>query len=185
MSCLFLCKDLDELDDESESIKDSSIIANGKSELLPDIKTTQIAETRLEASKTSSSNGVLVSTAMLDAKAMKVPNASGNDDLNGLDFPVLPLPGSSSIPSTIPGSAMPLFQPTPLKEKVSSPILKDGLMAYSAGSPSMAAGSDGRNFLARLDRIDNLLHISTCSFMVVVIVGKLIKCSINEYYQSK
>ncbi|XP_074587698.1 uncharacterized protein LOC141843540 isoform X2 [Curcuma longa] len=144
-------EDLDELDDESDSIKDSSIIANGKSELLPDIKTTQIAETRLEASKTSSSNGVLVSTAMLDAKAMKVPNASGNDDLNGLDFPVLPLPGSSSIPSTIPGSAMPLFQPTPLKEKVSSPILKDGLMAYSAGSPSMAAGSDGRNFLASDD----------------------------------
>lgn len=151
----FSCKDLDELDDESDSIKDSSsltIIANGKSEPMPDIKTTQIAETRLEASKTSSSNGVLVSTAMLDANAMKIPNVSGNDDLNGLHFPVLPLPGSSSIPSTIPASAMPLFQPTPLKEKVSSPILKDGLMAYSAGSPSMVAGSDGPNFLARLDK---------------------------------
>ncbi|KAG6533479.1 nuclear pore complex protein NUP1-like isoform X1 [Zingiber officinale] len=142
-------EDLDELDDESDSIKDSSASANGKSELLPDIQITQIAETRLEASKISSSNGVLVSTSMLDANAMKVPNVSGNGDLNGLDFPVLPLPGSSSMPSTIPTSAMPPFQPTPLKEKASSPILKDGLMVYSAGSPSMTAGSDGPNFLAR------------------------------------
>lgn len=140
------------MDDESDSIKDSSASANGKSELLPDIQITQIAETRLEASKISSSNGVLVSTSMLDANAMKVPNVSGNGDLNGLDFPVLPLPGSSSMPSTIPTSAMPPFQPTPLKEKASSPILKDGLMVYSAGSPSMTAGSDGPNFLARLDK---------------------------------
>ncbi|XP_074572661.1 uncharacterized protein LOC141829119 [Curcuma longa] len=103
---------LDELDDRDDSVKDSSgltVIANGKSELLSDIKTTQIAETGLEVSKNSSSTSIPVSTSVCNA--------------------------------------MPPVQPT-LREEVSSPAIKVGLVAYSSGSPSAAVGSNGPQFLA-------------------------------------
>ncbi|XP_042424520.1 uncharacterized serine-rich protein C215.13-like [Zingiber officinale] len=141
---------LDELDDRDDSVKDSSgltLIAKGKSELLSDIKTTQIAETGWGVAKKYSSTGVPVSTTILDTNILNAPNVSCNGNINGVHFLASPSPNSSSVLSAIPTSAMPPVQ-LALREEVSSPTTKVGLVAYSSGSPSAVVGSNDPQFLA-------------------------------------
>ncbi|XP_042431475.1 nuclear pore complex protein NUP1-like [Zingiber officinale] len=141
---------LDELDDRDDSVKNSSgltLIAKGKSELLSDIKTTQIAETGWGVAKKYSSTSVPVSTTILDTNILNAPNVSCNGNINGVHFLASPSPNSSSVLSAIPTSAMPPVQPA-LREEVSSPTTKVGLVAYSSGSPSAVVGSNDPQFLA-------------------------------------
>lgn len=151
IQCIFplFIKDLVELDDDSDDIKDSpstATIVGNKPLLISKCEITH-EKPKLEKSMKSSSNNIRTSMGVSDRDSTKISNGLGTEKMNGFFFSAAPASTiSSQVPLMVSNFMTSLMKSAPQCEETPAPTFKADLVELASGSASTAAGASGLGF---------------------------------------